>query len=104
MRIPLLFLVLWRNEIVESEDKDEDVGRALSDGSFDIFVISEDTWGLTNDDDNGSFDDNDDNCFSETDEVDSDGNGSSEADEVDNGSFKIDDDSSNDWLEDEGWS
>ena len=97
MRIPLFFRVLWRNDIVESEDKEEDVECALSDRSFEMFVG--DTWGLTDGDDNDSFDDNDDDCFSKTDKV----GGSSKVDE-DGDSFNIDDDSSKDQLEDEGWS
>ena len=75
VRIPLLFLVLRRNEIVESEDKreDKDVDGVLTDVSCETFVI------LDDDDDDGS---------SETDD-----DGSSETDEVgdDDDSFEIDD-------------
>ena len=90
MSIPLLFLVLRRNEIVESEDKreDKDVDGVLTDVSCETFVM------LGDDDDDGS---------SKIDEFD--GGGSFEANEVDDGSSiidEIDDDSSEGQLEAEG--
>ena len=101
MRIPLLFLVLQRNETVESEDKreDKDVGGVLTDIACDcededvdgdvfcnIFVILDD-------DDDGSSKTDDDGS-SKTDEVGDDG-GSFEIDDSDDSSKidEIDDDS-----------
>ena len=105
MRIPLLFLVLRRNETVESEDKreDKDVGGVLTDVACEckdedvdgdvfcnIFVILDD-----DDDDDGSSK-TDSDYSAETDEVGDDGDSfkiddsddSSKIDDIDDDSFE----------------
>ena len=119
MCIPLLFLVLWRNEIVESEDKreDKDVGGVLTDVACEyeyedvdgdvfcnIFVIlDDDDDGSSETDDDGSSETDD--GSSETDEV-GDDDDSFEIDDSDDSSKidEIDDDSFEGWLGAEGWS
>ena len=96
VRIPLLFLVLRRNETVESEDKreDKDVDGVLTDVSCeredkdvdgdeicDMLVIldGDDDGSSETDDGSSKTDEFDGDCSSETDEVD---DGSSITDKI----------------------